>query len=175
MDFSRWLATWMQRHPLKEPPMMGREYTREVVSKLAGQAQPARTSRPWWLVFPSPGYALVSAAATVVIIMALVKPPAQVAKSSALLLAEACVGIYRLVGDEYVPLDADDPVRFDDRLAAALKLSPCKNEGEILRAAFGGLDQPVVFQANTYSQFCAQPTGDRDPFGVGFPTVSSTS
>ena len=83
MDFSRWLATWMQRHPLKEPPMMGREYTREVVSKLAGQAQPARTSRPWWLVFPSPGYALVSAAAIVVIIMALVKPPAQVAKSSA--------------------------------------------------------------------------------------------
>ena len=74
MDFSRWLASWLTRHPVKEPLRMGSDYTREVISKLTVDAQPARPVRRWSGVFFHPAYALVSAVAIVLIVTALVRP-----------------------------------------------------------------------------------------------------
>lgn len=74
MDVSRWLSDWLNRRPLKEPARMGPDYTREVMSKLTLQAQPARPARQWLWLFPNPVYALVSAAAVVLIVTALVQP-----------------------------------------------------------------------------------------------------
>ena len=53
---------------------MGPDYTREVISKLTLESQPARPLRRWLWLFPSPAYALVSAAAVALIVMALLRP-----------------------------------------------------------------------------------------------------
>ena len=53
---------------------MGSDYTREVISKLTVDAQPARPVRRWLGVFSHPAYALVSAVALILIVTALVRP-----------------------------------------------------------------------------------------------------
>lgn len=75
MDFSRWLTSWLKRHPLKAPSDLGPAYTREVISKLPlQQAQPA-PSRRWLWLFPNPAYALAAAAAITLIFTGLFQKP----------------------------------------------------------------------------------------------------
>lgn len=112
------------------------------------------------------------------------KTPEHLARIHAIILAAACTGVWMLDGDTYRPLDPETPVLFDGRLVNALKLEGALESGaDIVRAvnselvrddATGALrrqpvDQAVYSQGQAYADFCARPTGDRDPFEVGFP------
>lgn len=114
------------------------------------------------------------------------KTQEHLSKIHAIILAAACTGVWLLDGEEYRPLDADNPVRFDGRLVDALKLDGDLRSGaDIVRAANSQLvrdlatgalrrepvDQAVYSQGQAYSEHCARPTGDRDPFEVGCPMV----
>ena len=71
MDFSRWLTTWLTRHPLKDPVGMDRaSYTREVISKIHARQHPAVSPAPWWQVLLNPPVALAAAAVVVMAVTA---------------------------------------------------------------------------------------------------------
>ena len=94
MNFSRWLTTWLKRHPLKEPDEVDRAlYTREVISRIKGRRAPAVAPSPWWQCLLNPPVALAAAMVVVLAVTSAVErsrtPLAQRALRDSALLAES--------------------------------------------------------------------------------------
>ena len=113
MDFSRWLTTWLTRHPLKEPADLDRAaYTREVISKIRGQAHRAPAAATRWWILTNPGLALAAAVAVVLVVTT-------VQRSSGLQLAQRALRDAALlagVDENGVDLPGDETERLADDL-----------------------------------------------------------
>jgi hypothetical protein len=84
MDFSRWLAAWLKRHPLTDAPEADpARYTAEVMARVrALERRSAPAASPLrWLLWPRLGLALAAAAALLVIVTAGPRSGARLART----------------------------------------------------------------------------------------------
>ena len=72
--WERWLLGWLERHPLKDPPLeLRREYIRQVMERV-------RTPAPILVFRPRPAFALAGALATALAVVLAVRAPGQAAR-----------------------------------------------------------------------------------------------